>query len=180
MLKDSMVVDPTGKQFREMLAYAKQMLPNIIVPHDGEALEPDSSKWDWELMNRELAQLVENFSNERIDHLLRVVQMEMAETIRRREDLKAAQQCAQPQRSSSSKPSRQPMTTNTKLTVSLGKKRPERKKALSDMQKANKEIERILLDSKRKDCDLNQWQLDELEKFARNILDSAEQYRKGL
>lgn len=73
MLKDSFVTDPTCVQLNALLSYAKEKLPGIIVPYDGGALEKDSSKWDMAVMNLELVQLVNNFSQERIDHLKKVV-----------------------------------------------------------------------------------------------------------
>lgn len=73
MLKDSFVTDPTCVQLDALLSYAKEKLPGIIVPYDGDALENDPSKWDLAVMNLELVQLVNNFSQERIDHLKKVV-----------------------------------------------------------------------------------------------------------
>ncbi|WP_278543737.1 hypothetical protein [Gemmiger formicilis] len=73
MLKDSFVTDPTCVQLDALLSYAKEKLPGIIVPYDGDALEKDSSKWNLAVMNLELVQLVNNFSQERIDHLKKVV-----------------------------------------------------------------------------------------------------------
>ena len=35
MLKDSFVVDPTFVQLDEMLSYAKNNLPGLLVPYDG-------------------------------------------------------------------------------------------------------------------------------------------------
>ena len=34
MLKDSMILDPTFSQFNEMLAYARQIIPEVIVPFE--------------------------------------------------------------------------------------------------------------------------------------------------
>ena len=73
MLKDSFVLDPTFAQFEEMLDYAKPYFPDLFDPFDGEILEDDSSKWDEALMNKELVQLISNFSEERVDHLKMVV-----------------------------------------------------------------------------------------------------------
>lgn len=73
MLKDSFVVDPTFIQFDEMLSYAETNLPDLLIPFDGTTLEEDVSKWDNDLMNEELVQLVNNFSYTRINHLKKVV-----------------------------------------------------------------------------------------------------------
>ena len=73
MLKDSFVTDPTCVQLDALLSYAKEKLPGIIVPYDKGGLEKDPLKWDLAVMNLELVQLVNNFSQERIDHLKKVV-----------------------------------------------------------------------------------------------------------
>lgn len=73
MLTDSFVVDPTFNQLDEMLFYARTNLPNLFVPFDGETLENDVTKWNEDVMNEELVQLVTNFSETRINHLKRVV-----------------------------------------------------------------------------------------------------------
>lgn len=66
LLKDSLLLDPTFDDFDEMLSKAKLYLPNLIQEHDGKIFEEDANKWDIRLMNLELMKLLENFSNERI------------------------------------------------------------------------------------------------------------------
>ena len=78
MLKDSFVVDPTFVQLDEMLSYAKNNLPGLLVPYDDGYLETDPLKWDCDMMNEELVQLVANFSEARINHLKKVVAKVMA------------------------------------------------------------------------------------------------------
>ena len=73
LLKDSLLSDPTFKQFDEMLSYVKDKIPDIMLPFDGKNLEKDSLKWNRELMNLELVKLVSNFSCERVDHLKAVI-----------------------------------------------------------------------------------------------------------
>lgn len=92
MLKDSFVVDPTFTQLREMLSYAKRMLPDLMVPFDDDPLEEDQTKWNHEVMNMELVQLVNNFSETRIAHLQKVVSKVIAPEIAR-----ATMQRSQPQ-----------------------------------------------------------------------------------
>ena len=82
MLKDSLVVDPTFEQFDEMLAYAKGMNSTILVPFDEKILENDISKWNEEQMNRELVELVNNFSSERINHLKDIISKVLASKIK--------------------------------------------------------------------------------------------------
>ena len=79
MLKDSLIVDPTFQQFDEMLLYAKQMLPDILVAFDGDTLETNSVNWDKEQLNLELVLIVNNFSQERISHLKQVVSVVMSD-----------------------------------------------------------------------------------------------------
>lgn len=73
MLKDSLIVDTSFTQFDEMLFYAKRELANLTVPYDGKSLENDSSKWNVNLMNIELVELINNFSEIRIEHLKKVI-----------------------------------------------------------------------------------------------------------
>ena len=44
LLKDSLLSDPTFKQFDEMLSYVKDKIPDIMLPFDGKNLEKDSLK----------------------------------------------------------------------------------------------------------------------------------------
>lgn len=82
MLKDSLVIDPTFTQFDEMLSYAKIHLPSLFVPFDGECLENDEKKWDTSVMNEELVQLINNFSEIRINHLKKVVSMALKSKVK--------------------------------------------------------------------------------------------------
>ena len=41
MLKDSLLIDPTGAQFDEMEHYATEKMGNIYTEHDGEVLNFD-------------------------------------------------------------------------------------------------------------------------------------------
>ena len=61
MLKDSFVLDPTFAQLDKMLAYARQYLPDLLVPFDKGTLENNTEKWDKAVMNEELVGLVTNF-----------------------------------------------------------------------------------------------------------------------
>lgn len=73
MMKDSFLLDPTGALLDEMLCYAQQKHPEIMEAYDGGELESDSEKWNKDVMNLELVELIGNFSKLRIDHLRRVV-----------------------------------------------------------------------------------------------------------
>lgn len=71
MLKDSLLVDPTFKDFNAMLAYAESKT-DIYEEHDGEILKNDASAWSKDYMNEQLVQLVNNFSRERVALLKRI------------------------------------------------------------------------------------------------------------
>ena len=73
MIKNSFLIDPTFEQLEEMLAYASKNLPDLIIDYDGGYLENDWQKWNYDSMNKELTQLVTNFSQKRLDHLKSVV-----------------------------------------------------------------------------------------------------------
>lgn len=72
MMTNSMVGDPTFKEFNEMEKIASTM-KDLFVPHDGREFEMDKSKWDEEYLARMQAQLMSNFSKERVEHLKEVV-----------------------------------------------------------------------------------------------------------
>lgn len=78
MMKDSFLLDPTGALLDEMLYYAQQKHPEIMEAYDGGKLESDSEKWNKDVMNLELVELIGNFSKLRIDHLRRVVKKVLA------------------------------------------------------------------------------------------------------
>lgn len=111
MLKDSMIVDPTFRQFDEMLSYARVRLTGLVVDYDGKHLEEDQTRWNVDLMNQELVELVSNFSMVRIRHLKRVISVALADQIRKPAALEASNQDkkvtapdAQPQRKSATHP----------------------------------------------------------------------------
>ena len=69
ILSNYMVVDPTFHLFDESLEYAKKSIPDLVVPHDGEELNYDISAWTKDYYNRQSANLIDNFSQERIELL---------------------------------------------------------------------------------------------------------------
>lgn len=112
MLKDSLLVDPTFVQFDEMLEVARNSFPEILVPHDGADLEDDRDKWNVDLMNMELVQIVDNFSKPRIEHLKKVIGVVLADKIAK---MKAARTSRE---SSSSRQEKR--STNTQASGSRG------------------------------------------------------------
>lgn len=72
MMKNSLLVDPTFKEFNEMNA-AISNIPDVYVPHNGKEFILDKSQWDEQYISRIMAQVIGNFSHERVDHLKEVV-----------------------------------------------------------------------------------------------------------
>lgn len=65
MLKDSLLLDPSGRSFAQMLYYAKPRLPALLVDHDGEVFKP-VSEWGEDYLNEEMVKVVDNFSSQRL------------------------------------------------------------------------------------------------------------------
>ena len=186
MLKDSLIIDPTFAQFNEMLAYARTELTGLIEPHDNGDLEEDRSKWDKDLMNIELVEIVNNFSQMRIDHLKSVISIVLADKI------KSAKTVSPPQ---SSHPHFQQfpgrgsysMQNNFNVrTISLAdveaQKRTSRQQALNQLTNSSKKIESIMRTIRNKDGNKSIWSLSEInevEKAAREILLATQKYNNN-
>lgn len=69
ILKDSMLVDPTLKQFDEMLEFAKENMQDLFDEQDEEILKYDCSEWNETYLNNQMVKVVNNFSQERINLL---------------------------------------------------------------------------------------------------------------
>lgn len=72
MLKNSLLLDTSFRQFDEMLEYAKARIPGLVESHDGEAFRQQED-WDEDYMNEQLVSVVENFSAERLELLKKIV-----------------------------------------------------------------------------------------------------------
>lgn len=72
MLKDSLVVDPTFREFNEMIKIAESDITDLYDDHDGEVLKYDRNKWTKGYMDEQMVQVVYNFSKERVDLLKRI------------------------------------------------------------------------------------------------------------
>ena len=72
MLKDSLLLDPSCKEFDEMMGYANSKMGSLIEQHDGESLK-SSEDWDEDYLNDEMVAVVNNFSKERVDLLKGIV-----------------------------------------------------------------------------------------------------------
>lgn len=71
MMKDSLLIDPTFKEFQEMERVATS-LEGLYDTHDGRIFEAKEN-WNDEYMSKQMVQVVGNFSKERIEHLKNVV-----------------------------------------------------------------------------------------------------------
>lgn len=71
-LVDYLIQDPTFTRFDEALKEARKSM-NVIDQHDGRPFESDSSKWDDAYLNDVKVALMVNFSEERINHIKRVI-----------------------------------------------------------------------------------------------------------
>ena len=83
MLKDSLLVDPTGSHFDEMSHYAESKMDGLFVEHDGETLNYDVSFWNEDYLNEQMVVVVNNFSKERIDLLKSMVRTLYKEKVNR-------------------------------------------------------------------------------------------------
>lgn len=72
MMKDSLLVDPTFREFKEM-EKAGQLMQGLYDTHDGREFEINKSEWDNNYLDKQMVQVVGNFSHERIGHLKDIV-----------------------------------------------------------------------------------------------------------
>ena len=72
MMKDSLLLDPSFKDFDEREKLAKDVI-GLYDEHDGAELDYDKSNWSEDYMNMLMVEVVGNFSHERIDHLKQLV-----------------------------------------------------------------------------------------------------------
>lgn len=73
MLKNKLLIDVGGREFQESLEYVKHEIPSFMDIHDGEVLKT-SKQWTEDYMNSQLVKLINNFSIERVNLLIQVVQ----------------------------------------------------------------------------------------------------------
>lgn len=72
MMKDSLLVDPTFKEYNQMKDAAKNM-KGLYDKHDGRSYSLDKNTWNDNYMDTEMVRAVGNFSPERTQHLQDVV-----------------------------------------------------------------------------------------------------------
>lgn len=72
MMKDSLLSDPSFELFEQMREVAKNV-EGLFDDHDGTILIEDTEQWNERLLSKLMVQLVNNFSEERIGHLKKMV-----------------------------------------------------------------------------------------------------------
>lgn len=72
MMKDSLLVDPSFREF-DTMDRAAHSLSGLYDVHDNRDFQTDESQWTDEYMDKLMVQVVNNFSHERIEHLKAVV-----------------------------------------------------------------------------------------------------------
>lgn len=72
MMKDSLLVDPSFHEFKEMERLSASV-DGLYDKHDGKSFVLDDTLWDDNYMDKLMVQVVGNFSHERIRHLMDVV-----------------------------------------------------------------------------------------------------------
>ena len=65
MLKDSLLIDPSGDDFQQMLDYTKVQMPSLMDEHNGEVFKT-ADQWDETYLNEQMVAVVNNFSEDRI------------------------------------------------------------------------------------------------------------------
>ena len=170
MLKDSMVVDPTMEQFNERFLYAKRKLPDLMMPHDGEAFEMDRSKWTTQILSMELVQLVNNFSQERLDYTKQMIQVLYAAD---------AQKIAKQRKNNAEAVRRQKNYSTAPVSRMTAQYNAEkRKKLLEQIYHYGKDIERIMQDVDRRGKKFSLSEMKKLEKAADSLGANIRLYNK--
>ena len=72
MMKDSLLRDPSFKEFSEMESIAGNM-SGLYEPHNGVVLNSNKSAWNDTYMNELMVDLIDNFSHERVELLKQII-----------------------------------------------------------------------------------------------------------
>ena len=84
MIKDIMLVDPTMRQFDEMLKFAESNIADLFDEHNEEILKYDCSDWNESYLNNQMVAVVSNFSKERVEllrNMVKYIYQDKVETI---------------------------------------------------------------------------------------------------
>lgn len=173
MLKDSLLIDPSFKLFDEMLYFSlSNGLQELVVTFDGESLEDNPSKWDKDLMDLEMVQIINNFSKERIEHLKKIVSTVYENKIQNIKKENLNKNSASNQNYLDSKP-----ITQKQNNV----KESNRIEALIDLTRNAKEISTLL--DKARINGKTTWDLKKInymEEYALKIIKSIEKYKSNI
>lgn len=74
MIKDILIIDPSLRDYNEMIKFAEENMPNLYDSHDGEMLKDSSAEWTEDYLNEQMVILIGNFSKERLELLKKMVQ----------------------------------------------------------------------------------------------------------
>ena len=73
-LLDDLFIDRTFKKFDEEFNEANSNNElKLLVPYDGKMIEADPEKWNMDYLNKQKVALMLNFSQQRIEHLKKVI-----------------------------------------------------------------------------------------------------------
>lgn len=179
ILKDALIVDMSFQTFDALLAQAKKVCPNIVVPYDGGELEEDRSKWDRNGMDMELVEIVNNFSEERIRHLKRVIRVVMADKIKTQSPNAS---CSSPNNSHRVVPQGRTQPTRISFTGPTDDERRkqrilEKKRALSQITNSSVKINKAMANINAKGV-WSDLELRQIEAAANQILISLRNYKR--
>lgn len=74
MIKDIMIIDPSLKDYNEMIRYAEENMSDLYDVHDGEVLKNDPLDWTEDYLDAQMVVVIGNFSKERLTLLKKIVQ----------------------------------------------------------------------------------------------------------
>ncbi|WP_223702712.1 hypothetical protein [Sutcliffiella deserti] len=102
MMKNSLTMDITFRQFQEMLDYSIARIPALIEVHDGTTFE-GKKNWNGDYASDIKADLMDNFSSERIAHIKEVQRFVHADKVMAQEQYAAPKAKAIPVSNSSTR-----------------------------------------------------------------------------
>ncbi len=74
MIKDILIIDPSLKDYNEMIQFAEENMPGLYDSHDGEVLKNNPAEWTEDYLDEQMVILIGNFSKERLELLKKMVQ----------------------------------------------------------------------------------------------------------
>ena len=74
MIKDILIIDPSLKDYNEMIQFAEENMPSLYDSHDGEVLKNNPAEWTEDYLDEQMVILIGNFSKERLELLKKMVQ----------------------------------------------------------------------------------------------------------